>query len=71
MNQSLRNCSTRKGIRLSRACCCAVLMVMLSSCGQNGPLFLPEDPKTEDAAVEQVPEDGQKPENEDEDGARH
>ena len=68
MNQSLRNCSTRKGIRLSLACIGAILLLMLSSCGQTGPLFLPEDPETDATAAEQSVEEGQKPGNEDEDG---
>ena len=68
MNQPLQNHSVRKGIRLSLACCSAILLMMLSACGQSGPLFLPEDSRTESATTEQAADAGQKSDSEEEDG---
>ena len=70
MNQPLKNHSARKGIRPSLACTGAILLMMLASCGQTGPLFLPEDSETEAHPAEQAAEEKQKPgaEEEDEDG---
>mgnify|MGYP001817505674 FL=1 len=71
MNQPLRIHSARKGFRPGLACCSAILLMMLSACGQRGPLFLPEDPETKPAAAEQPADDAQKPDKEveEEDGA--
>ena len=67
MNPALRICTTRTAILFSRVCCSAVLLMMLSACGQTGPLTLPEDTETAPAVAEQAAEDAEKSRNEDED----
>ena len=62
MNHSLQ----RDRIRPALLCCGALLITVLSACGQRGPLYLPEDPATESAPAEQQVEDGQESTAEDE-----
>lgn len=67
MNKALRIHSPGKRIHYSMLCCATILLMMLSACGQTGPLTLPEDTETAPAVAEQDAEEAQKTGNEDED----
>ena len=67
MNRALPIHNARKGIHPGLTCCIALLLVLLTGCGQKGPLFLPETSETESVTTELAAENEQISDQQDED----